>query len=464
MPKRLFHLLPAGILLFTPLACAANTEPSRPPSILLILTDDQGYGDLGCYGADDLATPNIDQLAREGALLTSAYASPVCTPTRASLLTGAHPLRVDMDRVLYTQRDRKGLNPAEVTIAELLRDAGYHTAALGKWHLGGLPPVQPPAHGFTEWFGFPSGHNHGRVGIYHRLLHRDRKPPPRFEPLMLMEDGELVEAEPAVDTLTERFNDRAIEIIRRTPADQPFFIYLAHPMPHYPVIPGRDFVGSSARGTAYGDTVEELDFRVGQLLDALEETGRADDTIVIFMSDNGPTGGYGEENGDPGPLRGRKASVWEGGVRVPCIVRWPGRIPAGQVLDEPVTMMDWYPTFATIAGVTPPNVARDGQSLLPLLTGNGAWTPPEAILHTRRGQPGAIRMGDWKYLETRTKGSTTGEVTTRGWLFNLSRDPGERFDLSRQEPERVDAMRQRLHALHAEILKAQRPALKVPKE
>ena len=205
------------------------------------------------------------------------------------MLTGSHPLRVDIRRVVWTQADRLGLNPAEVTTAELLKDAGYHTAALGKWHLGNYAETLPTGQGFTEFYGMPSGHNHGRVGFYQRLQYPDRRQPPKEQPLRLYDGLEVVEFEPAPDTLTKRFSERAEQIIRNTPDDKAFYIFLAHPMPHHPVVAGRDFIGASERGTLFGDSIQEIDYYVGELMKALTETGRHDDTLVVFASDNGPT-------------------------------------------------------------------------------------------------------------------------------------------------------------------------------
>lgn len=461
MTRMLKHLL-IPVLLIMSLASALSAA-ERPPSVVIILTDDQGYGDLGCYGATDLATPHIDSLARDGALFTDAYASPVCTPTRASLLTGSHPLRIDMTRVLWTQRDRKGLNPSEVTIAELLQAHGYRTAALGKWHVGGVPELQPPVHGFDDWFGLPAGHNHGRVGYYQRLQYPERRHPPAFHPLQLVDGTEVVELEPAPDTLTERFTDRAIEVMRTTPEDQPFFIYLAHPMPHFPVVAGRAFIGSSERGTLYGDAVQEIDHHVGRLLATLTELGRDQDTLVVFLSDNGPTEGYGpHETGDAGGLRGMKGSTWEGGVRVPMVMRWPQQIPPGQLIREPVTVMDLFPTAAAMAGAALPETPIDGRNLLPLLRRDQGWVGHEAILHVRGNRAEAIRVGDWKLREVTTKQDDDSTITET-WLFDLSTDPGEHFNLAARHPERVAELRAQLQAKAAELRAAQRPSMRIPK-
>ena len=211
---------------------------------------------------------------------------------------------------LYTQRDRKGLNPAETTIAEIAQSKGYRTGATGKWHLGGPLELQPLQHGFEEWFGHPSGHNHGRIGYFHRRLFPEKKFPPKFEPLKLFHQDQLIEVEPLPDTLTQRFTDHAVDFITSTPPDQPFLFYFAHIMPHVPVITHKDFVGSSPRGTPYGDSIHEVDHSVGRLLKALEDAQRASDTIVVFLSDNGGTNGYGDlEAGDNGPLRGWKGAL-----------------------------------------------------------------------------------------------------------------------------------------------------------
>jgi arylsulfatase A-like enzyme len=273
----------------------------------------------------------------------------------------------------------------------------------------------------------------------------------------------LVEEEPLPNTLTERFTQRAVDFIESTPEDQAFFYYFAHIMPHVPVVTAPEFVGSSPRGTPYGDSIHEIDHSVGQLLAALQRTNRAQDTLVLYLSDNGGTDGYGaKEAGNNGGLRGWKGSSWEGGIRTPCIARWPEGIAAGQVIHEAITVMDWFPTIAALSGGTLPEVTLDGINLLPLLQ-EQPWSGHEVILHTNRNKPQAIRKGNWKFREVKNKDKATGEVTVEIGLYDIIRDPGEHFNMAHRYPERVEAMRQEMHATFAAMKADARPATKLPK-
>lgn len=425
------------------------------PNIILVFTDDQGYADIGIYGADDLRTPVLDQLAADGIRFTSFYAQPICGPSRAALLTGSYPIRV------AEPENRKNpnsiLHAREVTLAEVLKTAGYATAAIGKWHMAGdgdeewdfAPPPQPPgrpggkgpfksqlmpnAQGFDYFYGTPMYHGYTKQADLDRFIPE------------LMRDGQVVESPADVDLLTQKYTAETIQFIR-TNKDNPFFVYLAHPMPHLPLGASPEFKGQSPRGP-YGDAVEELDSSVGQLLDELQELGIDDNTLIIYLSDNGPeVGDDSRYVGSADPLRGRKYSNWEGGVRVPAIMRWPDQIPAALVKDELVTSMDLYPTLAALAGANlPEGTKRDGKDISAILFDKpGAKSPHSYFYYYSLTHLQAIRDSRWKLVFPRQANSPytqwigryTDAVETP-LLFDLENDRQELRNLANQEPEIV---------------------------
>ncbi len=408
-------LLLAGFLLITPLAADAN----RPPNFVLILVDNLGYGDVGCFGSTKHRTPNIDRLASEGARLTSFYsAAPVCTPSRASFLTGCYPRRVGLHvdyngtQVLMAVSSR-GLNPDEHTIAELLKDRGYATACFGKWHLGDQPPFLPRRHGFDEFFGLPYSEDMGeRLATEYRV---------GVPPLPLLEGETVIEAPADPSHLTRRFIERAVEFIAKN-RDRPFFLYLPHTMPGSTreSYASERFKGKSANGT-YGDAVEELDWSTGEILTALKENGIDNQTLVIWTSDNGPSLRRNVAHGSVGPLQGWGYSTDEGGMRMPFVARWPGLIPAGTESDELTTAMDLLPTLLNLAGgEVPADRVIDGHDIWPLLQGEAsAKSPYEAFYFYLLGQLQAVRSGKWKlYLPLAEKWDR------RRWR-NVRCDPAE---------------------------------------
>jgi arylsulfatase A-like enzyme len=378
----------------------------------VIFTDDQGYADVGCFGAEGFATPNIDRMAAEGAKFTSFYsAAPVCTPARAALLTGCYPQRVSMPRVLF-QRDNIGLNPDEITIADILKARGYATCCIGKWHLGHLPEFLPTRQGFDYYFGIPYSND--------------------MNPVVLVENEQTIETKPDQSQLTRRYTEKAVEFIT-TNKDRPFFVYLPHTMPHVPLFASVAFVGNTS-GRLYGDVIMELDWSVGEILKTVKELGIDEKTLVIFTSDNGPWLSKGDHGGSAKPLRDGKFATYEGGMREPCVMRWPGRIPAGMVCSEIATTMDLLPTLARLAGAKPPaDRIIDGKDIWPLMTKPKARTPYKELFYYFEGQLGAVRAGDWKLVLKRKRGR---EQISPG-LYNLARDIGEQNDLSRQHPEIV---------------------------
>lgn len=431
MNRPLQALLPLALLI-QGLACPVQAEP---PNFVLIFCDDLGYGDLGCYGSTKNRTPHIDQLAGSGMKFTDFYSSsPVCTPSRSSLMTGCYPRRVGMHED-YTghwvliPRSRRGLNPAEQTIAELLKAKGYATACIGKWHLGDQPEHLPTRHGFDQYFGIP----------YSNDMQAKRRGDP---PLPLVRDEKVIEAPVDQSTLTRRYTEQAIAFIEAN-REQPFFLYLPHTFPHLPLFASNNFHGKSKNGR-YGDAVEEIDWSTGQILTCLDRLKLAENTVVIFTSDNGSNGRNGGSNR---PLAGRKGSTMEGGMRVPMIVRWPGKIGAGTSCKELATTMDMLPTLCTLAGAKMPKAKIDGHDIRALLFAeDDAKTPYEAFYYYRRRQLQAVRSGNWKYhlpLDATHPNWANPKPTRkgrRGKLVNLSSDLKEKTDVSDQHPEVVKRM------------------------
>lgn len=425
-----------GCLLALASTPLTHSQDSERPNIILIFCDDLGYGDLGTYGSQANRTPRIDGLAEGGRVFTDFYSSsPVCTPSRASLLTGCYARRVDMheDKTghwVLIPRSARGLNPEELTIAEALKSKGYATACIGKWHLGDQPPHLPTRHGFDTYYGIP----------YSNDMQQAKRGDP---PLPLIRQETVVEAPADQSTLTQRYTREAVKFIE-TNREQPFFLYLPHTFPHTPLFASPAFKDKSANGR-YGDSVEEIDWSTGEILDTLDRLGLSDDTLVIFTSDNGSNRRNGGSNL---PLAGAKGSVMEGGMRVPMIARWPGKIPTSSICNELATTMDFLPTFCAITGAKGPSLPIDGHDIQPLLFGEkGAESPYDVFCYYRRRQLQAIRSGNWKYhleLEETHPNWTTADILAEGRpakLVNLASDLQETTDLSRQHPEIVRRMK-----------------------
>jgi arylsulfatase A len=433
---------------------AAQSAPTAPPNIVLILVDDLGYGDIGCYGAEDIRTPHIDRMAAEGVRFTDFYvAAPSCSPSRAALLTGSYPQRVNITNVLFPEHNF-GLNPDEITIADLLKERGYATACVGKWHLGHREEFMPPRQGFEVYFGIPYSNDMSPDPQHHANPHDPPIPnAENFPPLPLIRGNEVVETEPDQALLTRRFTEESIAFIEQN-RDRPFFLYLAHVMPHIPLFPSEPFRGRSQRGL-YGDVVEELDWSVGEILTAIKRLGLDENTLVIFTSDNGPwvESDYG---GVAGPLRGGKGSAFEGGMRVPCVMRWPGAIPAGITSDEIAATIDFLPTFAQMAGAeVPTDRVIDGKDILPLMVGEpDARTPHDAYYFWTHFGLQAMRAGEWKLHIDRQQRPTA--------LYNLRDDIGEQNNVLQQETERVQQLHRRALSHHADVERHARPRGQVP--
>ena len=449
----------------------AGTAAADRPNLILIFTDDQGYGDLGCFGSDTIKTPNIDRLAREGRCFTSfMVASSVCTPSRAALLTGCYPKRVGLHRHVLFPTSTTGLNPAELTIADHLSANGYATACFGKWHLGHHPEVLPRAHGFDAYFGIPYSNdmNHpdnsgkppnGPDGM--DALWRDPDSTLTKWNTPLVENEAIVELPVDQRTITRRCTQRAIDFLAAR-RGEPCFIYLPYSMPHIPLYVPDDVRDPDPR-RAYVTTIEHIDAEVGRLLDALDELGLADDTYVVYTTDNGPWLRFQHHGGSAGPLRGGKGSTFEGGQRVPCVIRGPG-IPAGTRCTALTGTIDVLPTIAALVGAPlPAGNPIDGIDASGLWTGREGEPPREEfVYYTGQGELEGIRQGPWKLLVKRPArdrdDAPPPDPAPEVLLFNLDDDLAERANLAADRPEIVARLRTRMAELDGEITRNARPA------
>jgi len=442
------------LLLIIAIVFSVGAYAEARPNIVLIFTDDQGYQDLSSFGSPDIDTPNIDRIAAEGMKFTDFYAAaPVCTPSRAALMTGCYPPRVSMGEipaknrrrgrghlVLFPHTPEYGLNTDEMTVAELLKERGYATACVGKWHLGHTEPFLPTEHGFDYYFGIPYSND--------------------MDPDMLMRDTDIIEESTDQDILTERYTEEAVEFIRDN-ADEPFFLYVPHSMPHTPLHVSDRFRGKSDAGL-YGDVIEMIDWSTGEILTALDELDVADNTLVIFTSDNGPWLVKDDHGGHAKPLRSGKGTTFEGGMRVPCVMRWPDVIPAGSVCGEVATALDILPTVADITGAELPQDRRiDGKSILPLMNGEeGADSPHVAFYYYRGNNLEAVRSGPWKLMFERTKGDEfpyqRGRIENHRdkvpeALYNLDEDIGETTNVIDHHPQIAERLRALADQMRNEI-------------
>ena len=415
----------------------------RRPNVVLINCDDLGYGDLGCYGSTANETPALDSLAAEGLRFDSFYmASPVCSPSRGALLTGCYPPRIGFGSfdglpVLFPGQG-VGLPDTEISLGRLLSDAGYRTQMIGKWHCGDQPGFLPTNHGFDHYLGLPYSNDMGRQAwpTEGPLAPPPGKEHPQQPPLPLLLDDDVIEQQPDQASLTERYVTEAVRFIRES-GDDPFLLYLAHLYVHVPIYVQERFARESRNG-AYGAAVAAIDWATGVLLHELRMRGLEDDTIVIFTSDNGSRGVDGGSNL---PLRGAKTTTWEGGMRVPCLVRWPGRIEPGRVSTEVATSMDLFPTLAGLCGAAmPTDRTIDGRDIAPLWLDPEATSPHEAFLYYWMDDLEAVRVGRWK-LHLAKHG------TRRVRLYDLDADPGESTDLAAEHPDVVAAFD--VHVEHA---------------
>jgi arylsulfatase A len=433
-------------------AASSSSPQERPPNFVIILADDLGYADVGVFGAKGYQTPNLDRMAQEGRRFTRFYVSqPVCSASRTALLTGCYSNRLGIHGALGPKA-LHGISDQETTIAELLHARGYATAIYGKWHLGHHPQFLPTRHGFDEYFGLP----------YSNDMWPNHPTDKSYPPLPLIEGERVVQLMPDQTQLTTWYTERAVRFIEKN-RDRPFFLYVPHNMPHVPLHVSEKFRGKSARGL-YGDVIMEIDWSVGEILAALRRSGVDRNTLVVFLSDNGPWLSYGDHAGLAGPLREGKGTVWEGGVRSPCIMRWPARVPAGSVSREPAMTIDLLPTIAGFAGAALPKLPIDGLDVAPLITGpSTARNPHEAyFLYYEMNQLQAVISGRWKLELPHTyrtlggkPGGTGGQpapyaaAKTGSELYDLESDVGEKKDVAAAHPDvvrRLEALAEKARA------------------
>jgi arylsulfatase A-like enzyme len=463
-----------AILLTLP-SLSTLLSAAEKPNIILILADDLGYSDLGCFGSHSIRTPQLDAMAAQGTRFTSFYVTQaVCSASRAALMTGSYPNRVSMQGAL-NHTSKEGIHPDEYLLPEMLKEQGYATGIFGKWHLGTAAMFHPLKHGFDEYWGIPYSNDNSK---YHPSLAAEMPPLPVYE------DEKVVETDPDQSQFTRRITEKAVSFIRRH-GDEPFFLYVPHVMPHVPIFASERFKGKSPHGL-YADVVEELDWSVGLILAAVQQEGIAEKTLILFFSDNGPFLSYGNHAGSAEPLREGKLTSYEGGVRVPFIAHWPGKVPAGKVCDEPLTEMDLLPTVQAWLGAKSPALKIDGKDVSDLLFGKeGAKSPHESLVFYGGSELQAIRSGEWKlhflhpYITPHaepgrdgkpsnwenmkpaaiTQSGIEGIATRHGYrvaqqplaLYQLSSDPGETKDLSAQHPDVVQRLQKLAEPYRSEL-------------
>jgi len=416
-----------------------NAEKVSRPNVVIIFCDDLGYGDLACFGHPTIATPNLDRMAREGQKWTNFYAAaPVCTPSRAAILTGRLPIRngmcSDTRRVLFPD-SAGGLQPEEITIADALKSAGYATACVGKWHLGHLPQYLPTEQGFDSYFGIPYSNDMDRLADSPKGREAFLNPKPNYFNVPLLRDKQEIERPADQYTITRRYTEEAVRFIV-TRRSQPFFLYLAHNMPHVPLFTSEDYQEVSLRGL-YGDVIEEIDWSVGQVIDSLRQSGQAENTLVLFTSDNGPWLIFDQQGGSAGLLREGKGSTWEGGMREPTIFWWPGTIQPG-VVRQIGSTLDMLPTCARLAGAKlPKDLVLDGYDISPALLGTGP-SPREEMFFYRDTKLYAVRKGPFKlHFTTQAGYNDKPLVLDKPALYHLEHDPSEKHDVASRHPDVV---------------------------
>lgn len=446
----------AGLILGSWASMGAAAAPPEKPNFIIIFIDDLGYGDIGPFGATEQKTPGLDRMAREGVRLTSFYAAPVCSVSRAQLLTGCYGARISVPGV-YGPGSKAGLNPAEHTVAERLKELGYATACVGKWHLGDQPEFLPTRQGFDRYFGIPYSND---------MQRKSTETGERVVPLL--RDERVVEllTDEAQGRIVERYTEEALAFVRENAA-RPFFLYLPHTAVHTPIYPGAAFAGKSSNGR-FGDWVEEVDWSTGRILEVLRERKLAERTLVIFTSDNGPWLIKGPDGGNAGPLRGGKGSTWEGGVRVPTVAWWPGRIPAGGRCDGVAGTIDLLPTFVALAGgAIPPEPAIDGRDISGLLFGTRGESAREAHYYFAGYNLQAVRQGPWKLAiaaqpETMGRGVASDAAGASPRLYNLDDEIGERTNVADRHADVVARLSGMAEKMAGEIggkePRARRPA------
>ena len=437
---------------------------SKSPNFIIIFTDDQGFEDIGCFGSPKIKTPHLDKLADEGRKFTSFYsANSVCSPSRASLLTGCYPVRVSIPGVLFP-RHEIGLNTDEITIADLLKSKGYATSCIGKWHIGHKPKFLPTRQGFDSYYGIPYSNDmtidpEANLAADIKLregftLERIRNEKPKKDFVPLMRNEEVIEYPCDQTTLTQRYTEEAVKFIEEN-KNKPFFLYLPHTMPHIPLFASEKFKGKSERGL-YGDTIEEIDWSVGEIMKSLKDNNLDENTLVIYTSDNGPWKLKGGRGGSAHPLRGFKFQTYEGGMRVPCIMHWKGKVPAGSSCDEIAATIDLLPTIAGLSGAKMPNDRTiDGKDIWPLIAGKkGAQTPHEIYFFYKGNKLESARQGKWKLRRS-------GKKSQLVELYDLDSDISESKNLAKENEILVNEMINKMNLFDEKLKKNQRPAGKL---
>ncbi len=436
MRRLICFLVALASIAWPSITSAADTAP---PNVVVIYADDLGYGDLHCFGSPFADTPNLDRMAGEGRRFTSFYvAQAVCSASRTALLTGCYPNRIGIQGALAPQHQH-GIHADEMTLAEVLKQRGYATAIYGKWHLGHHPQFLPTNHGFDDYFGLPYSNDMW-----------PRHPTAKFPELPLIAGTKIQQLNPDQSQLTTWYTEHAVKFIEQHQAG-PFFVYVPHAMPHVPLFVSDKFQGKSKNGL-YGDVISEIDWSVGQILDTLKRLNLDENTLVMFASDNGPWLVYGNHAGSAGPLREGKGTAWEGGVRVPCIMRWPGHIPAGTECHDLLATIDILPTLAKLSGAPLPPKVIDGLDVSPLVLGMpDAKTPHEAYWFYWGDALHAIRSGPWKlhfphqYISIVEPGKDARpgkaqQLKTELALYNLETDIGESQNVADRHPEIVSQL------------------------
>jgi arylsulfatase len=457
-----------AIILIVSTSCTQKStkkEVNSQPNFVLVFIDDMGYGDIGTQGATGWTTPNLDKMAAEGMRFTNFYsASPVCSASRAGLLTGCYPNRVGISGALFPT-DSVGINPGETTIAEMLKQKGYATAVFGKWHLGHHKEFLPLQHGFDEYVGVPYSNDMWPLDdVGNQLPEGHRRL--SFPPLPVMignEPAEFITDIKGQDKLTTLYTEKAVDFINRN-ADKPFFLYVPHTMGHVPLGVSDKFRGKSEQGF-YGDVMMEIDWSVGEIEKALQSNGIAENTVFIFTTDNGPWLNYGNHAGSAGGLREGKTTSWEGGQRVPFIIKWPAGTPAGTICNKLGCAVDILPGFAKLAGADLPELKIDGTDITELWKGNPDAEPRQDILfYFGRNSLNAVRKGNWKLVLPHTwasydakpgidgnGGSRINKKVETPQLYNMMRDPGEQFNVIDYYPEKAAAIMQIVEAARTEL-------------
>ena len=433
------------ILFFILTFLGCNNKSQEKPNIVFILTDDLAYADLSSYGSNEIETPFLDKLASDGVKLTSYYAAQaVCSASRAAILTGCYPNRLGISGA-FGPKSKKGINPNEFLVSEMLKENDYKTGIFGKWHLGDAEKFLPTNHGFDEFYGILFSNDMWK-------FHPER-PQDYPDELMLYRNDNPIQ--PLIDQsdLTKNITDESIRFIEEN-KDNHFFLYIAHPQPHVPLFASNEFKGSTGNGL-FADVISEIDFSVGRVMEALEKNNLTENTIIVFTSDNGPWLSYGDHAGSSGIFREGKGTAWEGGQRVPCIIKYPKEIKANTIIDEPVMGIDWMPTFSHITGSKLSENKIDGENIWPLLTQKQNKSPhKELYFYYRQNELHAVRSGNWKLYFPRTYRSLNGKEGGKNGipvkydynevksseLYNLKEDPGESINVYLQNIEKANEL------------------------